>query len=172
MKWFYIRWGGILFVALMITLLGTQRYYREVATMSPEQLLREQPTGTVRVLGRVQAGSLSTPGQEETSLYRVTFYLSGEREGLRVRYIGGIADNLRELKTLVVIGRWDLSTREFEAHEISLLPNYGYVAAAYLIGIVPIGLFLFLMERRVELLYNEIKAAKAYESEVAGFDKG
>src|SRR3990172_13301289 len=140
--------------------------------MSQEQLLREQPTGTVRILGRVEAGSLSALGQEETSLHRATFYLSGEREGLPVRYIGGIADNLREVKTMVVIGRWDLSTREFEAHEISLLPNYGYVAAAYLIGMIPIGFFLFLMERRVELLYNEIKAAKAYESEVAGFDKG
>ena len=172
MKWFYIRWGGILFMGLMITLLGTQRYYREVATMSPEQLLKEQPNGIVRVLGRVQAGSLSTPGEEEASLHPATFYLTGEREGLAVRYTGEQPDNLRELKTLVVVGRWNKSTHEFKAHEISLLPNYRYVAAAYLIGMIPIGLFLFLMQRRVELLYNEIKAAKVYEPEVEAFDKG
>jgi hypothetical protein len=31
---------------------------------------------------------------------------------------------------------------------------------------VPLALFLFLMERRVRLLYNEIKESKIYESEV------
>ena len=159
-------------MGLMITLLGSQRYHREVATMPPEEILKKQPTGIVRVLGMVQAGSLSDSGGEAASPHSATFYLTGEREGLAVRYTGEQPDNLRELKTLVVVGRLNTSTHEFEAHEISLLPNYGYVAAAYLIGMIPIGLFLFLMQRRVELLYNEIKAAKVYEPEVEGFDKG
>jgi hypothetical protein len=52
-----------------------------------------------------------------------------------------------------------------EAEEIALLPNYWFVAGAYLAGIIPIGLFLFSMERRVELLYNRIKSTKLYEPE-------
>lgn len=172
MKWFYIRWGGILFVGLIIAILGVQRYRQEVSTISPEQLLQEQPARTVRVLGTVQAGSLSSSGEEPGSAYQARFRLSGEKENLSVWYTGEKPDNLRQLKKLVVIGRWNASSQEFEAHEIRLLPNFGYVAAAYLVVMIPMGLFLFRMERKVELLYTEIKSAKAYEPEERAFDKG
>jgi cytochrome c-type biogenesis protein CcmE len=156
----------------VITLLGVQRYSQEVTTIFPEQLLQDQPAGTVRVLGTVQAGSLSSLGEEAASPYQARFRLSGEKEDLSVWYTGENPDNLRELKSLVVVGRWNASSQEFEAHEIQLLPNLGYVAAAYLITLLPMGLFLFRMERKVELLYNEIKSAKVYEPEEDVFDKG
>jgi len=172
MKWLYIRWGGILLAGLIITLLGVQHYRQEVTTISPEQILQEQQTGTVRVLGTVQAGSLSSTDGESASAFQARFRLSGEREGLSVLYTGERPDNLRELKSLVVVGQWNPSTQVFESHGIQLLPNYGYVVAAYLIVMIPMGLFLFRMERKVELLYTEIKIAKVYEPEGVAFDKG
>ena len=164
MKVFYIRCGAILLAAVMIALLGVWRYEREVTTVSPEELLREQPTGTVRVLGTVQPGSLMTEKPKGAR-----FRLAGDRDRLSVRYTGEENDNLRELKTLVIVGRWNPISRELEADEISLVPNYGFIAAAYLIGIVPMVVFLFGMERKARLLYHEIKGTTVYRPE-EGFD--
>ena len=108
----------------------------------------------------------------EPASHRAAFELAGEKEKVSVRYSGEAPANLRELKTLVVIGRWNSSARQFEAHEISLLPNYGFVTGAYLVGIIPLSLFLFGMERRVELLYNKIKTTKLYEPEEGKVDQG
>lgn len=163
MKNLYIRWVGILLGGIIIVLLSMWRYYQEVMTIPPEQLLREQPARTVRVQGTVKAGSLmkgKTGG--------VTFHLIGEKEGIEVRYAGEAPDNVRELSSLVVVGSWDPSTREFTAHQISLRPNYGFVVAAYVISFVPLSLFLFRMERSVALLYNEVKQETVYKEEWQG----
>jgi cytochrome c-type biogenesis protein CcmE len=159
MKRFYIRWGGTLAIGIAIALLGLQRYDREVTAISPEQLLREQPTQTVRVLGRIEAGSLVKEATEQK------FLLSGESEKVPVTYRGEETDSLRELKTLVIEGKWDPSSRTLEAQKLSLTPNYGFVTAAYLVTLVPLGLFLFHMERKVALLYIMIKEEKAYQPE-------
>lgn len=166
MKWFYIRWGVILAIGLVIALFGAQRYYQEVDTLSPEQLLQTQSTETLRILGLVQPGSLVLGDPNG-----IRFRLSGEQQSLPVLYTGPPTDILRELKTLVVVGRWDPAGQVFMARDIALLPNYGYVLAAYLIGVIPTGYFLFRMERKVDLLYTEIKGAKVYEPEEGGLDK-
>ncbi len=160
-RWFYLRWGGILLLGAGVAALGLQRYEREVTTVTPEEVVRKQPADSVRVIGRVEAGSLERQGEG-----RAAFRLAGRSETLTVRYAGAEPENLRELKTLVLIGRWDPGARELRASEITLIPNYGYVAAAYLVAMIPVGLFLFRMERRVGLMYTEIKTAKAYEPEV------
>jgi hypothetical protein len=122
----------------------------------------------VRVIGRVEGGSLVyNPISHEA-----TFVLTGEREKIDVQYHGEAPENLRELKTLVITGRWDPVIPRFEAHNISLVPNYGFVASAYLIGIIPACLFLFGMERKVALLYNKIKSTKPYEPEESSIDQG
>jgi hypothetical protein len=46
------------------------------------------------------------------------------------------------------------------------------VAGAYLAGLIPLSLFLFGMERRVEMLYNRIKTSKLYEPEEDRVDQG
>jgi cytochrome c-type biogenesis protein CcmE len=168
MKRFYVRWAGLLVGMLILALFGVQRYRNDLKSISPEQLLLQQPIQVVRLLGIVQAGSLVY----EPLSHQAAFELAGEKEKIAVRYSGQAPENLRELKTLVVIGRWNPSSRQFEAHEITLVPNYGFVAGAYLAGIIPIGLFLFGMERRVELLYNKIKSAKLYEPEEGRVDQG
>ena len=171
MKWLYIRWGGILLAGLIIAFLGLQHYRLEVETISPERFLQGRQTGVVRVLGTVQAGSLFTSEKESASAFQARFKLSGDKEGLSVLYTGTMPDNLRELKSLVIVGRWNPSTEVFEAYDIQILPNYGYVTAAYLIVMIPMGLFLFRMERKVEILYTEIKSAKVYEPEGVDFDR-
>jgi cytochrome c-type biogenesis protein CcmE len=167
-KGFYIRWGIILLAAGVIAYLGMERYDREVAYWSPDRLLQEVPSKPARVLGTIQGGSLvKDEGAKEAG-----FRLQGERETISVRYRGEDLDTLRELKILVVTGRWNPQTLEFEAEMLSLVPNYGFVAAAYLIGMLSTLLFLYHMERKLRLLYNRVRESKLYEPEAMTFDEG
>lgn len=95
----------------------------------------------------------------------MAFQLSGEGERISVRYRGDDTENLRDLKTLVMIGKWDPTTQIFEGERIGLTPNYGFITAAYLVVLVPLGLFLFGMERKVARLYILIKEEKVYQPE-------
>ncbi|WDT77143.1 MAG: cytochrome c maturation protein CcmE [Candidatus Manganitrophus sp.] len=161
MKWFYIRWGGVLIVAVIIGVLGIQRYNRDVTTISPHHLLHDQPTQTVRILGMVEAGSIRKEGDGGP----VAFQLSAEGVKLSVRYLGGESENLRDLKTVVVGGKWNPTMQTLEADKISVVPNYGFITAAYLASLIPMGLFLFNMERKVAMLYIQIKEEKVYQPE-------
>jgi hypothetical protein len=148
-------------IAAIIGVLGIQRYHRDVTAISPDQLLRDQPAKTVRVLGMVEAASLVKEGEGGP----IAFQLSGEGAKVSVRYIGQESENLRDLKTLVIGGRWNSTTQIFEADKISLVPNYGFITAAYLASLIPMGLFLFNMERKVAMLYILIKEEKVYQPE-------
>lgn len=161
MKRFYIRWGGVLIITAIIGALGIQRYNRDVTAISPDRLLREQPAQAVRVLGMVEAASIVKEGEGGP----VAFQISGEGAKVSVRYIGEESDNLRDLKTLVIGGKWNSTSQVFEADKISLVPNYGFITAAYLASLIPMGLFLFNMERKVAMLYIQIKEEKVYQPE-------
>ena len=82
-----------------------------------------------------------------------------------MHYKGPKPDNLREIKTMILIGKWNPSDNVFEARDIGLVANYGFVISAYLISLIPLAIFLFAMSRRVGLLYEEIKASKLYQEE-------
>lgn len=167
MKGFYLRWGLIFLAGAAIGVLGIQRYEREVTTIHPEELLQSDPDETVRVRGLVKGGTLQiSPTGEE-----VLFTLGENGAEVPVRYSGPPSDSLRELKTLVVVGQWDAREGAFRAEEIAIVPNYGFILAAYLIALVPLLFFLFHMERKVKLLYTRIKEAKVYEPEEAGIDQ-
>lgn len=157
---FYIRWGGVLIVAIVFIVLTYNHYRDNLASFAPQQVKQEAPTGEVRVLGMVQGGTLKTRDAGEA-----TFTLLGKSATLPVHYQGPPPDNLRELKILVLIGAWNAATQVFEARDIGIVPNYGFIAGAYLLGLVPLALFLFAMNRRVNFLYEEIKASKLYEEE-------
>ncbi|MEK6684721.1 MAG: cytochrome c maturation protein CcmE [Nitrospirota bacterium] len=160
MRGFYLRWGGLLLVGLWIVAVGVQYYDRDVRPLSLEQVASNPPAGSVRMLGRIEAGSLVKTAEPAQALFSLTE--NGRR--IPVVYNGKDPDNLRELKTVVVVGRWDDVNQRFLAKRIDLIPNYGFITAAYLV-MVPMALFLFLMERRVRLLYNEMRESKVYEPE-------
>ncbi len=157
----YFRWITILIILGMVSLLGLVRYYKEVYALSPEALLEKQPEGVVRVLGRVEAGTLREG--PEGSLFKLSGVSVG-KTSVWVRYEGKPNENLRELKVLVVGGKWDTGKMEFSAQRFGRTPNYGFVVAAYLTALVPLGLFLFNMERNVILLSLLIKEEKSYAS--------
>jgi cytochrome c-type biogenesis protein CcmE len=165
MKGFYLRWGGLILVGLWIVAVGAHRYNRDVRPLTPEEVMKNHSAGPVRILGMVEAGSL----RKDASSSQMLFSLMENGQQIPVVYQGNDTDNLRELKTLVLVGEWDDASQRFVAQDIALIPNYGFIIAAYLV-MIPLALFLFMMERRVRLLYNEIKQSKLYESEVREFE--
>ncbi len=157
----YLRWCGLLIVAVVLTGLTYSHYQQHLATLSPKQVTDQKPSQEIRVLGMVRGGTLK--GKVETG--DATFALVESESTLPVHYHGPPPDNLRELKTLILIGKWNSTDNIFEARDIGLVTNYGFVVGAYLIGLIPLAIFLFAMSRRVGLLYEEIKASKLYQEE-------
>lgn len=153
----YIRWGGVCIVAIVLIVLTYDHYRDNLASLAPQQVKQEAPKGDIRVLGMVQGGTLETRG-----VGKATFALLGESASFQVQYEGPPPDNLRELKILILIGTWNAATQVFEARDIGIVPNYGFIAGAYLLGLLPLALLLFAMNRRVHVLYEEIKASKLY----------
>lgn len=163
----YMRWAVVVILLAVIAVLAIFRYNREVSAIPFEALLRNKPDGTVRLLGRVVAGTLV---RKDTG---ATFNLSGggnvPREGkeekVSVLYIGKPDDNLRELKELVVVGFFDPDKMEFTAQRIAPIPNTGFLVSAYLLSIIPLIFFIFNMERNLILLSILIKEEKPYQPE-------
>jgi cytochrome c-type biogenesis protein CcmE len=161
MNGFYIRWAIIVSLGAGLFIVGLMRYREEVRTVSPEALLRDRPEGPVRLMGIVLPGTL----EKHTDSKEFRFALKGADQQVPVRYTGEDPENLRELKTLVVNGRWDAESQLFQGDKISVVPNYSFITAAYLVSVIPLAVFLFAMERRVRLLYQEIKGTTVYEPE-------
>jgi hypothetical protein len=165
MRRLYLRWAGVLAVGVLVVFWGARRYCNEVVAQSVESLsVLTEVAGEVRVLGHV--GKLT----RETRQFRLTGTTgaagaAGATEWITVDATGDDLSEVRPLKTLVVIGRWTPSTRTLTADRIAPIPNGGYIAAAYLTGLLPSILFLFFMERRVTSLYATIKQEKMYEPE-------
>ena len=157
----YVRWGALLLVALIIGALTYAHYQQNLATLSPGQVNAQKPSGQIRLLGMVRGGTL----QGDVAAGNATFELTENEATIPVHYQGPPPDNLRELKTLILIGTWNPADNIFEARDIGIVTNYGFVVSAYLIGLIPLAIFLFAMSRRVGLLYEEIKASKLYQEE-------
>lgn len=162
MKSFYLRWGVLILVFGVISFLGLARYNREVRTISPKVLLAQPSNSGIRLMGMIDAGSLQ--GGSDGMPFR--FSLSREGSKTAVVFSGDDAGTLRALKTIVAIGHWNAEKGVFEAAEIALTPNYGFITSAYVFSLIPLILFIFSMERRVALLYVMIKEEKIYQAEV------
>ena len=161
MNTFYLRWAGLGIIAIVLSGLIYFHYQENLASLTPQEVREMTPKKEIRVLGLVKAGTLTgkvTSGEAEFEL------LEGQT-AIPVKYQGPPPDNLRELKTLILIGKWNPTNNIFEARDIGLVTNYGFVMSAYLIGLVPLAVFLFVMSRRVSLLYEEIKESKLYQAE-------
>ena len=97
---------------------------------------------------------------------QATFELIDGATTLSVEYAGPPLENIRELKTLVLIGHLDPQTKIFKAKDTALINNFKFVAAAYLIAVISLGWALFAMNQRVMVLFKEIKDEKLYEPEI------
>lgn len=160
----YVQWTVITIAVAIVVGAAARSYERHLTTVTPEAILdgAVRSGGVIRVQGQVAGGTLT--GDPATG--QAAFQFRGERAELPVQYVGPPPENLRELKTLVVVGRWDSDAAVFLAQDLALVTNYGFVVGAYLAGFLPLAVFVFAMERRVRLLYAEIKHTKLYEPEL------
>ena len=162
MTWFYLRWGGVGITAIILVVLTYQHYQQHLVSVTPEFVITQAPTDSaLRVQGMVKSGSLKGKVQEG----HAEFELVGESSTMSVAYDGPPPDNLRELKTLIIVGKWDGTAETFRARDTAIVTNFGFVTSAYLIGTLPLVIFVFVMGRRVTFLFQEIKQSKLYESE-------
>ena len=159
MMTFYARWGAILAGIIFLTILTNNHYQEDLATVLPQDILGSPSTEEIRLLGMVRGGTL----QGNFASGDARFDVIEGTTSLPVQYHGPPPENLRELKRLVLIGKWNATAKVFEARDISLVTNYGYVMGAYLTGLLPLVLFVFAMSRKVSLLYAEIKESKLYQ---------
>jgi cytochrome c-type biogenesis protein CcmE len=162
MTGFYARWtimvGGIILLAMMTY----HQYQRDLSTISLATLLNSPGTSeTVRIQGMVKSGTLSGAVDQG----QATFELIDGSTTLSVEYAGLPLENIRELKTMVLIGHLDPETKTFKAKDTALINNFGFVTAAYLIAVISLGWFIFAMSQRVMVLFKEIKEEKLYEPE-------
>jgi cytochrome c-type biogenesis protein CcmE len=109
-----------------ISALTYERYQRELAWVAPSEIQRHVPGTDVRVLGRIQPGSLA----RDDAAGQARFVLEHEGAAVTVAYRGPDADLLRELRTIVAtVSAYDGTTAQ--AHEVQGAPNFAYIAWAY-----------------------------------------
>lgn len=148
-----LRWLLVLVALGVVVALAWQRYQQEVAYLAPREFAAATQAGEVRVLGRVRAGSFSRTGANEAR-----FVLEQEGAAVSVVYQGPDLDTLRELKTILARGvkQADGSLR---ANQVSIAPNYDYIAGAYGVAGLILLLFAFMVERQVRRMERELKVA-------------
>jgi cytochrome c-type biogenesis protein CcmE len=150
--------GGMILLAIMTF----QQYQRDLSTISLATVLHSAANSEpVRIQGMVKSGTLT--GAIEQG--QATFELIDGSTTLPVEYAGSPLENIRELKTMVLIGHLDQETKTFKAKDTALINNFGFVAAAYLVTVITLCWAIFAMSQRVMVLFKEIKEEKLYEPE-------
>jgi cytochrome c-type biogenesis protein CcmE len=163
MTGFYARWAIMVGGIILLSMMTYQQYQRDLATISLAALSTSSfTTQTVRIQGMVKSGTLSGAAEQG----QATFELVDGPITLAVEYAGPPLENIRELKTMVLIGHLDPETKIFKAKDTALINNFGFVAAAYLIAVITLGWVIFAMTQRVMVLFKEIKKEKLYEPEI------
>ena len=158
---FYTRWSVLVGIAIILAFLTNQHYQEHLASVTPEWVLNNTSSASkhIRLEGMVKSGTLN--GNLQAG--QADFQLEGESTSVRVHYAGAPPENLRELKTLIVVGQWNPEHQVFQAGEIALVTNYKFVISAYLVALLPLILLVFSMSQKVTSLYQVIKESKVYE---------
>jgi len=155
MTGFYARWAIMVGGIILLSMMTYHQYQRDLSTIPVTTVLSSpSSTETVRIQGMVKSGTLS--GTVEQG--QATFELIDGPTTLPVEYVGPPLENIRELNL-------DPETKTFKAKDTALINNFGFVAAAYLLTVIALGLALFAMSQRVMVLFKEIKEEKLYEPE-------
>ena len=109
MTWFYTRWAIMVGGLILLAIMTYNNYQRDLSTISLATLSTSAPTTeTVRIQGMVKSGTLS--GTMEQG--QATFELIDGPTTLAVEYAGPPLENIRELKTMVLIGHLDSRSEE------------------------------------------------------------
>jgi len=162
MTGFYARWAIMVGGMILLAVMTYHQYQRDLSTISLATVLNSPATSeTVRIQGMVKSGTLSGAIDQG----QASFELMDGSTTLPVEYAGPPLENIRELKTMVLIGQLDHETKTFKAKDTALINNFGFVAAAYLLTVTVLLLALFAMSQRVMVLFKEIKEEKLYEPE-------
>ena len=158
----YTRWAIMVGGLLLLAMMTFQQYQRDLSTLSLATVVtRPASSEPVRIQGMVKSGTLSG----DTEQGQATFELIDGPTTLPVEYAGPPLENIRELKTIVLLGHLDHETKTFKAKDTALISNFGFVAAAYVIAVFSLGWAIFAMSQRVMVLFKEIKEEKLYEPE-------
>ncbi len=159
---FYFRWALIIGGLIILAFMTYSHYQRALSTIPLDTVVSRPPSSDVlRIQGMVKSGTLA--GDMEQG--QATFELVDGSTTLPVEYAGPPLENIRELKTMVLIGHLDAETKIFKATDTALINNFGFVAAAYLLTVITLVWVVFAMGQRVMVLFKEIKEEKLYEPE-------
>lgn len=137
-----INWLVVALLMLAVAGFAYDRYLRDVAAVPPQAFAAMAEGASVRVMGRVQAGSVKPEGDA------LSFVLEEGGASIRVVYRGPDQDMARELKTLLVSGR-RLPDGSMAADGMAIAANYGYITAAYGLAIGLLFAFAWAQERAV-----------------------
>lgn len=146
-----LRWLLVLLALGAVIALAWQRYQQEVAYLEPREFATAAPSGDVRVLGRVRAGSFG-----KISATEARFVLEDQGGMVNVTYRGPDLDTLRELKTILARGVKQ-ADGSLLASQVSIAPNYDYIAGAYGVAGLILLLFAFVVERQVRRMERELQ---------------
>lgn len=145
-----LRWLLVLLALGVVLALAWQRYLNEVAYLAPREFATAAQARDVRVLGRVRVGSFQKSGATEAR-----FVLEEQGAAVSVIYRGPDMDTLRELKTILARGVKQ-ADGSLLANQVSIAPNYDYIAGAYGAAGLILLLFAFMVERQVRRMEKEL----------------
>lgn len=139
---------GVLLLAA--TGFAYNRYVDALASVPPQAFATIAEGGSVRVLGRVRAGSVMPEGDT------LNFVVEGEGGFVQVAYRGPDKEAVRELKNLLVSGR-RLPDGGMAADAVGIAANYGFVTAAYVLALGLLLVFAWMQERAASTLEKELE---------------
>lgn len=145
-----LRWLLVLVLLGAVVALAFQRYQNEVASLAPAEFGAAAAAQPLRVLGRVQAGSLRIAAGE------ARFVLEGQGAQVSVIYRGPDLDALRELKTILARGEKQ-ADGGLRADAVSIAPNYAFIVGAYGSAALILLLFAFVVEARLRRMEKELQ---------------
>lgn len=147
-----LRWLLVALVLGTVLMLAFQRYQNDVASLAPAEFGAAAVLQPLRVLGRVQAGSLKIANGE------AHFILESDSAQVSVLYRGPDLDTLRELKTILARGEKQ-ADGSLHADAVTIAPNYAFIAGAYGAAGTILLLFAFLVEARLRRMEKELQTA-------------
>lgn len=143
------NWLTVAILMLAVVGFAYDRYLCAVASVPPQAFAAMAEGASARVLGRVQAGSVKLEAGN------LSFVLEDGGASVQISYRGPDQDMVRELKTLLVFGK-RLPDGSMAAGGVSIAANYGFITAAYGLGIGLLLVFAWVQERAVRTMEKRL----------------